>query len=143
MSARFCIARCRRCASGGKRVQRTALHGRPRERRPGLTMSRRRPAQEEVMDENSLYGLRRDPPEEFARQLLKTLHEQPEGPRYGGKLVAALAATAALVAVFAVPSVRAAAQAFLDMFRVVNFAAVPVDEQAMQRLVGKQYGLAQ
>ena len=95
------------------------------------------------MDENALYGLRRDPPEEFARQLLRTLHEQPEGPRYGGKLVASLAACAALVAVFAVPSVRAAAQAFLDMFRVVNFAAVPVDEQAMQRLVGKQYGPAQ
>jgi hypothetical protein len=95
------------------------------------------------MDENALYELRRDPPEEFARQLLKTLHEQPEGPRYGGKLVASLAVCAALVAVFAVPSVRAAAQAFLDMFRVVNFAAVPVDEQAMQRLVGKQYGLAQ
>jgi hypothetical protein len=101
------------------------------------------PAQEEDMDENSLYGLRRDPPEEFAQQLLKTLHEQPEGPRYGGKLVAALAATAALVTVFAVPSVRAAAMAFLDMFRVVNFAAVPVDEQAMQRLVGKQYGVTQ
>jgi hypothetical protein len=57
--------------------------------------------------------------------------------------VAALVASVALVAAFAVPSVRAAAQAFLDMFRVVNFAAVPVDEQAMQRLVGKQYGVAQ
>jgi len=95
------------------------------------------------MDESTLYGLRRDPPADFARQLLKSLHEQPEGPRYGGKFVAVLVASVALVAAFAVPSVRAAAQAFLDMFRVVNFAAVPVDEQAMQRLVGKQYGPAQ
>lgn len=90
------------------------------------------------MDENSLYSLRRDPPEEFARKLKASL--QRGGARAGsgrgrvGKIAAFAASCVVMAAAFAVPSVRDTAQAFLDMFRVVNFAAVPVGSQALQQL---------
>lgn len=90
------------------------------------------------MNENSLYSLRRTPPEEFVRRLRASL--QPENtpvvgaPRRVGKFVALAGSCILIVAAFAVPSVRAAAQAFLDMFRVVHFVAVPLDSAAVQRL---------
>ena len=90
------------------------------------------------MDEETLYSLRRTPPEEFVRRLRASLQTQqvPVAPARVrvGKLVASTACCAAVFAAFTVPSVRAAAQAFLDMFRVVHFVGVPVGEQAMQRL---------
>jgi hypothetical protein len=46
-----------------------------------------------------------------------------------------------VAAAFAVPSVRAAAQAFLDMFRVVHFAAVPVGSEVLQRLHSNELDL--
>lgn len=41
------------------------------------------------------------------------------------------------------PSVRASAQAFLDLFRVINFTAVPVDPARVRRLVSEDLGLQQ
>jgi len=89
------------------------------------------------MDEKSLYALRRNPPEDFARQLRASLQESGRNqvpPRRAQKLAAVVVACLALAGAFCVPSVRAAATAFLDMFRVVHFAAVPVDSGSLQRL---------
>ncbi len=91
-----------------------------------------------TMDEKSLFCLRRTPPEEFTRNLRASLLQQSErveaGPRRVGRAVALAVACVAIGAAFCVPSVRAAATAFLDMFRVVHFAAVPVDSGSLQRL---------
>jgi hypothetical protein len=90
-----------------------------------------------AMDEKSLYGLRRTPPEEFTRNLRAALQQSARaeaGPRRVGKLAAVSVACMALAGAFCVPSVRAAATAFLDMFRVVHFAAVPIDTASLQRL---------
>jgi hypothetical protein len=90
------------------------------------------------MDEESLYSLRRTPPEEFVRRLRASLQTQRSpaapGPKKVGKLAALAAGCAVVIAVFTVPAVRAAAQAFLDIFRVVHFAAVPMTSRAAQRL---------
>lgn len=97
------------------------------------------------MDEETLYSLRRTPPEEFARRLRTSLQAQqmplaPAGARVG-KFVALAACCAMLFAVFTVPSVRAAAQAFLDLFRVVHIVGIPVGEQAMLRLQNTELDL--
>jgi hypothetical protein len=94
---------------------------------------------EEVdMNEESLYSLRRTPPEEFARRLRASLETRQVAAAPGrtrvGKGVALAACCAVLLAAFAVPAVRATARAFLDIFRVVHFAAVPMAPQAVQRL---------
>jgi hypothetical protein len=99
------------------------------------------PAQEEnamsAWDENSLYGLRRTPPEDFTRKLRASLQQESvrsvAAPRRMGKVAVIAAACLATAGAFAVPAVRAGAMAFLDMFRVVHFAAVPVDSGSLQR----------
>jgi hypothetical protein len=92
------------------------------------------------MDESFLHSLRRDPSPEFAQRLRTKLElrssasAHPAVPRRLVR-VSALAASIALVAfAFTFPSVRAAAQAFLDLFRVVNFAAVPVNVERIGEL---------
>jgi FtsP/CotA-like multicopper oxidase with cupredoxin domain len=94
------------------------------------------------MDDRFLNGLRREPPPEFARELHERLRRQ--GPaaaaarawrplRWAVPLAGGLAVT--LVAVsFTFPAVRASAQAFLDLFRVRNFAAVSIDPARFERL---------
>ncbi|HEY6922420.1 MAG TPA: hypothetical protein VI653_03045, partial [Steroidobacteraceae bacterium] len=90
------------------------------------------------MDEETLYSLRRTPPEEFVRRLRASLQTQPMAAAPArfrvGSLVALALCCAMVFAVFTVPSVRAAARAFLDMFRVVHIVGVPVGQQALQRL---------
>jgi len=51
-----------------------------------------------------------------------------------GGVVAVAVTCVVIAAAFGVPSVRAAATAFLDMFRVVNFAAVPMQSDALRKL---------
>lgn len=92
------------------------------------------------MEDNFMYSLRGEPPAEFARTLETQLERQAQddapfaAPRRITR-VAALAASVAIVAfAFSFPAVRAAAQSFLDLFRVVNFAAVPVHFDRMQAL---------
>ncbi len=90
------------------------------------------------MDEKSLYCLRRTPPEEFVRRLQASLPLQdargPAGVRSAGKIVAMGVGVMLVGGAFTVPAVRAAAQAFLDLFRVVQFVAVPLDGRATERL---------
>jgi hypothetical protein len=91
------------------------------------------------MEDTQLHSLRRDPTPAFAARLHASLreHETPRSrtawPRL--KTVAAPAVIAVTLAgLLSVPSVRASAQSFLALFRVVNFVAVPVDESRIAML---------
>ncbi len=91
------------------------------------------------MDDKFLYDARREPRPEFAGQLRTRLAETEDTAEdHGPGPVRAWAIAAAVLAVigltFTLPSVRASAQAFLELFRVRNFAAVPVDPARIQRL---------
>jgi hypothetical protein len=94
-------------------------------------------------DEFMLSGLRA-PPAALVRRLRSRLAEIDTEP---GPIVrhvpalrwaAALAAVVVLGAALTLPPVRAAAQAFLDLFRVVNFAPVAVQRGRLQGLLGAQ-----
>jgi hypothetical protein len=90
------------------------------------------------MNDDFLYGLRQDPPPELAQRLKARLrqadasaHRSP--PRLARWL--ALAASVAVVATsFTFPPVRAGAQAFLDLFRLSNFAGVSFDPQRLSEI---------
>ena len=89
------------------------------------------------MDERMLHEYRRAPDPRFARELREKLRqeERPRGiPRLLVRGLAAACAVGAVVAVFAVPSVRVSAQAMLDLFRVRKFAAVKFDESRFEAL---------
>jgi hypothetical protein len=92
------------------------------------------------MNDDFLYGLRREPSPEFARRLSARLrHLDAESrPRLRSPLVnrfAALAASlAALGFAFTFPTVRAGAQAFLDLFRVSSFVGVSFDPERLRQL---------
>ena len=90
------------------------------------------------MDERFLNDMRRDPDPRFARELRARLRAQESKdtgrtPHLGRTLAGVLAA-ALVAAPFAFPSVRASAQAVLDLFRVRKFAAVPFDETRAEKL---------
>lgn len=92
------------------------------------------------MDDRFLSEHRREPERGFANALRARLSrleddadESPSRFRPGPAL--ALAASLAVIAgLFLFPSMRAAAQSVLDLFRVRNFAAVPFDASRMDRL---------
>jgi hypothetical protein len=85
------------------------------------------------MDDSFLHRARRDPAPEFARRLRAALHESEQtthrsrGREQVLKWVSAAASVAIVSVAFTFPAVRAGAQAFLDLFRVVNFAGVSFD----------------
>src|SRR5213078_4653010 len=91
------------------------------------------------MSDEFLNVLRRDPPAQFARRLKSRLHAL-DAPAATERRAPARAyrwlATAASVAAFSfsLPAVRSAAEAFLDYFRVVNFAGVAFDPQRVEQL---------
>jgi hypothetical protein len=94
------------------------------------------------MNDQFLHDLRRAPSPEFAARLRADLRAQGAPSRARGRSPAAqwFAAAAAIAAVsfaFTFPAVRAGAAAFLDLFRVVNFAGVRFDPQ---RLAGLKAG---
>ncbi len=106
------------------------------------------------MDDRFLHSLREEPRPEFSSDLHRRLHAQgparAEGaawiagalrPRMAAGLAAA-AAVAVVVALFTVPAVRASAQAFLDLFRVRNFAAVSVDPARFEQLKSSNLDLS-
>ncbi len=92
------------------------------------------------MDDRFMHGLKRDPAPEFSHSLRERLRRQEEGEadeprrvRWAALLAPALL-VAALTSVILFPSVRASAQAFLDLFRVRNFTAVSVSPDRMKQL---------
>lgn len=99
------------------------------------------------MDDQFMLGGLRRPRAEFARRLSERLDEldieQPATPRYtrpAARVTAWAAAILLAVGAFAIPQVRAGAQAFLDLFRVVNFASVAVEPARIQEVLSKQDG---
>jgi hypothetical protein len=117
------------------------------------------------MDDSFLNDFQRAPSPEFTERLRGRLRTQPETGKTGigdqgsgirarmtSPLVLSLAAVALGTALFTVPAVRGSAQAFLHLFRVVSFVAVPVQPGRMdtienvlensdldlQRLIGQQ-----
>jgi hypothetical protein len=92
------------------------------------------------MNDEFLHALRQDPPAEFARRLKARLHAfdvplaEERVPRRTMRWLATAASLAALSFAFTLPAVRGAAEAFLDYFRVVNFAGVAFDPQRAAQL---------
>jgi hypothetical protein len=92
------------------------------------------------MDDKFLHDLRSAPAPEFARRLrvsLKAAELASDEPRFNAPLTkwAALAASLVLVSVaFTFPAVRAGAQAFLDLFRVVSVSAISFDAERLNEL---------
>jgi hypothetical protein len=91
------------------------------------------------MDDDFLYGLRREPSQDFTRRLRLRLAEVDSQPMQRlpariPKMAAATLLTALVAVAFTFPVVRAGAQAFLDLFRVVNFAGVSFDHERLSEL---------
>lgn len=95
------------------------------------------------MDDTQLNSLRREPSPAYAARLQASLREHDASrskvawPQVKS-IVAPVAITAGIVGLLSVPAVRASAQSFLALFRVVNFVAVPVDENRLTRLAAEQ-----
>lgn len=96
------------------------------------------------MNEDFMLSAWRKPPPPFAAQLRGRLR-QLDAPRAASsrrrQVLQAIACAASLllaVGLFTLPAVRAGAETFLDLFRVVNFVAVPVPTA---RLAALQRGL--
>src|SRR5262245_34785036 len=128
-----------RAGHGTERKQRRnhpASHGAGAEDRLGCLGRRSRT----MMDDRFMHGLERDPAPEFGRALRERLREREaedvteRRPARWVPLLAPAALVAALVSVIVFPSVRASAQAFLDLFRVRNFTAVSVSPDRIKQL---------
>jgi hypothetical protein len=94
---------------------------------------------EDRMDDRFLHDLRRVPEPEFAARLRGSLRALDTRARSGAsssmtRWLAAAASIAVVSVAFTFPSVRAGAAAFLDLFRVVNFAGVRFDPERLQGL---------
>jgi hypothetical protein len=93
------------------------------------------------MDDEFMYRLRATAPEEFADSLRQRLEHRESAAstfssttRLTSRFVMVGAVVAAALVLFAFPAVRASAQAFLNLFRVVNFTAVPVNVDRFKQL---------
>lgn len=91
------------------------------------------------MNDSFLRDLRREPSPEFAQRLRLALREveaESAPPPWGraGRWAALAASLALIVSAFTLPAVRAGAQAFLDLFRVVNFVGVSFDPGRLRQL---------
>jgi hypothetical protein len=99
------------------------------------------------MDDRMLHEHRREPDPEFARNLRERLrgHESRRtfSARGTVRLLAGACAALVVVSLFAIPTVRVSAQAFLDLFRVRRFAAVEFSESRMKALqaIEKERGI--
>jgi hypothetical protein len=100
------------------------------------------------MDDSILDGFKREPPREFTERLRARLQTIPsravvrdERAWLTRKALVAAVAIVGVVSLFTIPAVRASAQAFLDMFRVVNFVAIPVERERVERLRSEQLDL--
>jgi hypothetical protein len=96
------------------------------------------------MKDDLLYGLRQEPSASFAARLHADLKKsdataRPMRARWPvAKIAAAIAVVAIVGGLFTLPAVRASAQSFLSLFRIVNFVAVPVDESRLAALKARQ-----
>ena len=90
------------------------------------------------MDDRFLSQMRRDPPPALRQGLQARLHAQGPASRLSGlrpaPVLGLALAAAAITSLFLFPSVRASAQAMLDLFRVRKFAAVHFDESRFDKV---------
>ena len=91
------------------------------------------------MDDPRLYALRADPAPRFAGELREALRRAdtsaPAARRFPlARAAAALLGLGVAAGLLSVPAVRASAQSFLALFRVVDFVAVPVGERRLETL---------
>ncbi len=91
------------------------------------------------MNDSDLYALREDPSPDFAAGLRESLRRAdvraPAAAHWSpARAVAAVAIVAGGAGLLSVPAVRASAHSFLAMFRVVEFAAVPINERTLESL---------
>src|SRR5262245_29577334 len=96
------------------------------------------------MDDRFLTSSRREPDVAFARNLrarLRTLETaEPERRAPQWRLAAAgVLAVVALAALFTLPAVRVTAQQVLDLFRVRDFAVVPIDAARIEQLKARKF----
>jgi hypothetical protein len=108
--------------------------------------------EEKKMDDEFLTRFRKEPRAEFARALYQKI-DQPVAPgavrerpgwtrwRLWRPALAGAAAFIVIASVFVVPDVRAAAQEFLNLFRVRRFVAVSVDPARFEQLENSQVDL--
>jgi len=91
------------------------------------------------MDDEFMLSGWRKPRADFARKLRQSLgHAESEAvvyhqPRRATRYLAYAASLLLVVSAFTLPSVRANARAFLDLFRVVNFAPVSVQADQIRK----------
>jgi hypothetical protein len=100
------------------------------------------------MDDDFMLSGWRKPPPDFARRVRERLHQldceaapgarAPAGLKPLSRIAAGGAALALLVGAFTFPSMQAAARAFLDLFRIVNFAPVSVQTDRFSALMQRQ-----
>jgi hypothetical protein len=96
------------------------------------------------MNEDFLQSAWRKPPPQFAAQLRERLRHVDTRPaasprrRHVLQAVACAASLLLVIGLGTLPAVRAGAENFLDLFRVVNFVAVPVPTERFTTL---QHGL--
>src|SRR5436190_857511 len=120
MSARCSTARSAGCAPNGNRA------ASPHPARGARNM-----------DDRFLNQLRQDPDPGFSRSLREKLRAQEMPRALTPRLAPTLAGAfglALVMALFAFPSVRASAQAMLDLFRVKKFSALPFDQTRIDKL---------
>jgi hypothetical protein len=93
------------------------------------------------MDDEFLRSLKEQPNPEFAARLRATLRSTPSGPARSAldaldlrRWLAAAASIAVVGFAFTLPPVQAAAQAFLDFFRVKQFTGVQFDAQRLREI---------
>lgn len=93
------------------------------------------------MNDEFLTRYRKEPGPELEARLARRLRSIDDGaPSQSGALawlkpaLAAAASVAAIVVALSVPEVRAAAQEFLELFRVKRFVAVAVDPERVEQL---------
>ncbi|MFL6600912.1 MAG: hypothetical protein ACJ8R9_06230 [Steroidobacteraceae bacterium] len=100
------------------------------------------------MDDDFMLSGWRKPPPDFAKRVRERLHqldwEVSSGPRAlhrfkpTSRVAAGVAALALVVGAFMFPSMQAAGRAFLDLFRIVNFAPVSVQADRFSALMKRQ-----
>jgi len=97
------------------------------------------------MDDTQLTSFRETPSETFSERLRARLSSRDRevtassSRRWMTPVFAPVAIVIVLVALLSLPSVRASAESFLALFRVVNFVAVPIDEERLSVLESTQF----
>ena len=97
------------------------------------------------MDDQFLYEFRKEPRPEFAQSLHIRLNQESEEEPHDSKriwrpVLALMGLLGVVTVLLSFPSARAAAQQFLDLFRVQHFVAVSIDPSRIAQIEQLQNG---